>query len=128
MGYTSGPGGVLRKRLEAGREGINFTETHAFFITDIEHFVLEAWVRAKLSRLDDLAAKLLRDGLDWEHFEALMPDDPDERTAENITELDRLAQATEELAAEVDVRTGLVDRQGRPFPPIREDIGSTFGR
>lgn len=123
MGYTVEPGQVLRKRLEAGRQGINLTQTHAFFITDIEHFVLTAWVKAKLSRLDDLADRLARVGLDWEHFEALMPHDPALVAPEDRAELDRLAEETEILVAEIDVRTGVVDRTGKPFPPVLERPG-----
>lgn len=126
MSYTVEPGHILRKRFDSGRVGINAAEDHAFLITDIEHFVLAAWLRAAMHRtleLDDLAGRVLRVGLDWEHFEALMPDDPNEKTAENVAELDRLAVATEILAGEIDVRTGAVDRSGRPFPPYREPAG-----
>jgi hypothetical protein len=123
MTYTVEPGQVLLKRFEAGREGINLAATHAFLITDIEHFTLAAWFRAASHGLEVLAGRVLRVGLDWEHLEALMPDNPDEKTAENVAELDRLARETEILAGEIDVRTGVVDRSGRPFPPFREATG-----
>ena len=127
MGYTVEPGKVLRKRFDSGRVGINATETHAFLITDIEFFVLKAWLRAALHRTPDtdvLADRVLRVGLDWEHHQALLSNNPDERTAEDIMEQERLAAETEILAGEIDVRTGKVDRQGRPFPPFQEPLGS----
>lgn len=124
MGYTKESGQPLRKLTPTRGPGINQKESHARFITDIEHFVLGAWLRAALHRTPDtdrLAARVLLDGLDWEHFEALMPDDPAGRTAEDIARLDALALATELLAGEIDVRTGVVDRQGNPFPPSLAD-------
>jgi hypothetical protein len=99
-------------------------ETHAFFITDIERFVLTAWIKAERAGLQDLADRLLKVGLDWEHFEALMPHNRGEISSDNLQELDRLAAETEILAAEVDVRTGKIDRNGNPFPPFREDMRS----
>lgn len=121
MGYTVEPGQVLRKRFESGRVGVNAAETHAFLITDIEHFVLVAWLQAAKHGLDDLATRVLRVGLDWEHHQALLPNDPDDRNADDVLEQERLAAETEILAGEIDVRTGVVDRNGNPFPPFRED-------
>lgn len=123
MGYTVEPGRVLRKRLQTGRQGINAIETHAFEITDIEFFVLAHWLRAERAGHQTLADRIARVGLDWEHFLALQPASPSERTPETVTELDRLAAETEILAAEIDVRTGVVGPDGRPFPPVREERG-----
>jgi hypothetical protein len=115
---------VLRKAIERGRQGINQTETHAFDITDVERFVLTSWLRAERAGLQELADRVLKTGLDYEHYIALLDPDPDNRSADDVTELSRLAAETEILAGEIDVRTGAVDREGRPFPPFREDMRS----
>lgn len=125
MSYRIEPGLRPRARL-APRfgGGVNAKENHAFFITDIEQFVLTAWFKAARGGHMDLASRLLRIGLDWEHFEALMPDNRAEITGENAAELQRLADETEFLVAEVDIRTGAIDYAGNPFPPVLPPQGS----
>lgn len=125
MTYTVEPGKVLRKRMPTRDPGtaVNEVAAHALLITDIEFFTLTAWLRAERAGLQELADRVALVGLDWEHLEALMPHNRGEITSENFAELNRLAVATEVLAAEIDVRTGVVDRNGNPFPPYRESQG-----
>lgn len=127
MTYTVEPGQMLRKRMETRSPGsaINEIMAHAFLITDIERFTLAAWMRAALHRTpktDALAERVLLVGLDWEHHQALLSNTPAERTAEDIAEQERLAAETEILAGEIDVRTGVVNRNGNPFPPFLEEV------
>ena len=123
MVYTVEPGKILRKRFEAGRFGDTLEQTHAFEITDIERFVLASWLRAERAGHQALADRVLKVGLDWEHLLANLDPDPLQRGSLNLGKLEELAEQTEILAGEIDVRTGAVDAEGNPFPPVREEKG-----
>ncbi len=56
--------------------------------TDIEDSVLDAWLQLENANLDELAARVLNDGLLFEHYLSQLADDPDKRTDEQKAQLE----------------------------------------
>ncbi len=73
---------------EPSPKEINLLNQRVIQFTDIEDTFLDVWLQLENVDLDDLAAKVLNAGLLFEHYLSQLPNDPTERSAEQIAQLE----------------------------------------
>src|SRR2546425_2556278 len=71
----------------SGRE-INLLNQRVIQFTDIEDTFLDVWLQLENANLDELAAKVLNAGLLFEHYLSQLPNDPTQRSPEEIAQLE----------------------------------------
>ena len=67
---------------------INLLNQRVIQFTDIEDTFLDVWLQLENANLDELAAKVLNAGLLFEHYLSQLPNDPTQRSPEEIAQLE----------------------------------------
>lgn len=95
---------------EPSEHEINLLNQRVIQFTDIEDTFLDVWLQLENANLDELAAKVLNAGLLFEHYLSQLPNNPTQRSPEEIAQLEsyRLSSGTaldEGRAALVSMKT-----------------------
>src|SRR2546428_30421 len=67
---------------------INLLNQRVIQFTDIEDTFLDVWLQLENANLDELAAKVINAGLLFEHYLSQLPNDPTQRSPEEIAQLE----------------------------------------
>ena len=67
---------------------INLLNQRVIQFTDIEDTFLDVWLQLENANLDELAAKIINAGLLFEHYLSQLPNDPTQRSPEEIAQLE----------------------------------------
>ena len=73
---------------EPSEREINLLNQRVIQFTDIEDTFLDVWLDLENAGLDELAGKVLNAGLLFEHYLSQLPNDPTQRSPEQIAQLE----------------------------------------
>ncbi len=73
---------------EPSEKEINLLNQRVIQFTDIEDTFLDVWLQLENANLDELAAKVINAGLLFEHYLSQLPNDPTQRSPEEIAQLE----------------------------------------
>ncbi len=85
---VQGKSPILFTEKEPSEKEINLLNQRVIQFTDIEDTFLDVWLQLENANLDELAAKVLNAGLLFEHYLSQLPNDPTQRSPEEIAQLE----------------------------------------
>ena len=75
-------------RKDVSEREINLLNQRVIQFTDIEDTLLDVWLQLENANPDELAARVLNAGLLFEHYLSQLPNDPTQRSPEEIARLE----------------------------------------
>src|SRR6266849_5705835 len=104
---------------------INLLNQRVIQFTDIEDTFLDVWLQLENANLDELAAKVLNAGLLFEHYLSQLPNDPTQRSPEEIAQLETYRSDADSALDEGRAALASTMTTGGTGPNLTSNLAST---